>query len=133
MARCNDCNKFVSYDEPELEIEETDDDSHTLTVTAAIRLGCADCSTELKSGVIELTADLEDVKPPEDATSDWAPCEEGEHEWDGRDDLEIESVETKKRMYGAKVHGRLTCERCQATVDVEVTNEIGAGELEDSQ
>ena len=56
MARCPDCNKFVSYDEdyePEVSDEavnidgEGEDATATITATIRIALPCAECSTEL--------------------------------------------------------------------------------------
>lgn len=53
MARCNDCNKFVSYGDPEIEtnldanIDETDG-SVQVTGDVSCTLTCGDCGSQLK-------------------------------------------------------------------------------------
>jgi len=58
--RCPNCNKFVSYDEPEVEIDEGnisegDENEFIATVSVRIVLKCAECSEELK----EMNDDVE--------------------------------------------------------------------------
>lgn len=75
MARCENCNKFVSYDEPEVESIEAGgdpdvtvtDDKYNVYVEGDVRvvLNCADCGSELKSTDIDwaCNVDLALVKP----------------------------------------------------------------------
>ena len=61
--RCNDCNKFVSFDdstEPEAEIEIDEDGQ--ISGTVRIVLTCAECGTELKESNFDVSeeADIED-------------------------------------------------------------------------
>jgi len=64
--RCPDCNKFVSFDEQEPEVEsiEINEDGG---VAASVRIvnACADCGTELK----EATLDME-WEPPDGTLKD---------------------------------------------------------------
>ena len=50
--RCDQCNKFVSFDdssEPEINNESIDDNGN-VTIEARIVLTCAECGQEMKSG-----------------------------------------------------------------------------------
>lgn len=55
--RCNDCNKFVSFDEQEPEVESlaVDEDGN---VTAEVRIvnACSECGTELTEAVFNFDA-----------------------------------------------------------------------------
>ena len=46
--RCPDCNRFVSYDEPEAEIDSYNFSEKQLTAEVRIVLKCAECGEELK-------------------------------------------------------------------------------------
>lgn len=52
--RCPDCNKFVSFDESDPEVNDLDVSADG-TVTAVVRIvnTCAECGTELKEGTFE--------------------------------------------------------------------------------
>lgn len=60
MARCPDCNKFVSFEEVEPEVNSLEVDSSGY-VTAEIRIvnECADCSTELREANLDLSANAD--------------------------------------------------------------------------
>lgn len=73
--RCPDCNKFVSYDDPEVEVssEEVERvDSNTVRVTAevAVSLNCADCGTQLKQADLTYEED-HNVPLAEDVGDDY--------------------------------------------------------------
>jgi len=63
--RCPNCNKFVSYDEPEVEIDESaiseGDEENKFTATASVRivLKCADCGEELKEANEDVEIEFE--------------------------------------------------------------------------
>lgn len=84
MARCNSCNKFVSYGDPEfgdVDVDATREDDVTVQVNGSVEMNlvCGECGDTLKTGTIdfEQTIDLaqfevqgEGQKPeklPEDA------------------------------------------------------------------
>lgn len=59
MARCPDCNKFVSYDtdqEPEVDVDIDEDGQ----VTGTVRIfdACAECGTELRETTIDISEDM---------------------------------------------------------------------------
>jgi len=59
MARCPDCNKFVSYDDgTEPEAEADVDETGHITGTVRIALTCAECGTELREASFDLDVDL---------------------------------------------------------------------------
>lgn len=55
--RCNSCNKFVSYDEPQVEARDievaTETDSFTVSGAVEVRLICAECGGDLKTAELE--------------------------------------------------------------------------------
>lgn len=59
--RCPECNRFVSYDDPpecETEAVEVIDDN-TVRAEVEVRLNCGECSTSLKSVIVEGEADFD--------------------------------------------------------------------------
>lgn len=64
MARCPDCNKFVSYDEqePDVNIDVVPNADHTSLVisgTVTVTLPCAECGTELKTYEFEVEKEVD--------------------------------------------------------------------------
>lgn len=84
MARCNDCNKFVSYDaEIEPEEEESlsvsgDKDGYAVEGSFRRVLGCAECGAELRAATIELSEDVDLIEPPEPSKGGEESEDEGE-------------------------------------------------------
>ena len=61
MARCNDCNKFVSFgdlDVSDVTVEIVEDQ---VSMTGTVYRPCADCGNNLKSTEVESVADLEEA------------------------------------------------------------------------
>jgi hypothetical protein len=53
--RCPDCNKFVSFDEADPEVNDLDvSDNGSVTASVRIVNTCAECGTELKEAMLEL-------------------------------------------------------------------------------
>lgn len=57
--KCPDCNKFASYDEPEVEINSADMDGNNVTVEGTMMLRSACCNSDLKSWDFTLEAEVE--------------------------------------------------------------------------
>jgi hypothetical protein len=62
MARCPDCNKFVSYDtdqEPEVDVDIDEDGQ----VTGSIRIfdACSECGTELRETTLDISEDMSEA------------------------------------------------------------------------
>lgn len=58
MARCPDCNKFVSYEEAEPEVEDVNVEDGIITATVRIVNTCGECGTELTEFTFDLEIDL---------------------------------------------------------------------------
>jgi hypothetical protein len=110
MARCSSCNKFVSFDEQDPEVNDLEvDESGHVTVSVRIVNACADCGQELTEFTFELEGDVELEKP------------EGDHEHE----LEVEEVSCertqrqdgkagtpsryRRNFYGAELVAQVTC------------------------
>ena len=115
MPRCPDCNRFVSVEmaEPELDLELGDGE-----VTGSVRLvqTCADCGTELA-----------------EANLDVAQSFEFEHDQDGCDgdlllsDEEVESDDRyegqgryAKHFYGANITATVSCDKCGVEKELNI-------------
>ena len=133
MARCPDCNKFVSYDEstePEVSSEEIDDDGQ-LTAEVRVVLACAECGGELKEANLTFEASVQhECEKDAEVLPDWN---------EGDDKLSIDSIEAEfqsrqqdtdakgkpiknprymKTFYGACVTANVKCNRCGEEVEV---------------
>lgn len=58
MARCPDCNKFVSYEEAEPEVEGVEVEDGIITAQVRIVNTCGECGTELTEFTFDLEIDL---------------------------------------------------------------------------
>lgn len=158
--RCGSCEKFVSMDmgDPEVdlndvEIDYADDGKGTGTVSGTVRIVrvCADCSDELKEATLELTHEFplppkdEAVKavvtgarsttPGPDALV--APAfedEPAEHEFEiEEDDVNpIEESHKKKSYFGAEVCFTVTCIcGCGFTYSGSMQDKVAASEMDE--
>src|SRR5438045_7117871 len=57
--RCPDCNKFVSYDEPQCEVASVSLDGESVSASVTVQLNCQDCGTTLKDAEIEAQAEFQ--------------------------------------------------------------------------
>lgn len=117
MPRCPDCNKFVSLDEPEVEVDGEDLISGGVCIEVTITLQCAECGTELKSHTL--------------VHEDIVSCPNcGE---DNLDELSLEDVEAtgqeiyedafsvktgrklknQQKYYGAEISYTVVCAKCE--------------------
>jgi hypothetical protein len=63
MARCPDCNKFVSYGEIRLDEIEVEASDSELRLSGPIYLTCGECGTDLRTAELEETLDITDEFP----------------------------------------------------------------------
>jgi hypothetical protein len=122
MARCNDCNKFVGFEqadpEDNLDIEAGDRDTATGIQTATINgdirivLQCSECGTDLREANIDVDESVEFTHEPKDC--------DGDLEIDVDSDSSNDRYEGKgrgaKHFYGADVEVTISCSKCKATV-----------------
>ena len=118
--RCSDCNKFVSFDEQDPEIEDISvDDEGSVQANVRIVNACDQCGAELKEATLDMETDdpcdayrlhLEDVKG-----------EAKDHK------LEVEET-SSSRTQRSEGKGRGTKTFYGATIDYKVT--CGCGKFE---
>jgi hypothetical protein len=127
VIRCPDCNKFVSFDQQEPEIEAEIDDTQ---VTGSVRLvlACAECGGELKEANIDFQEDIDhecEAKPKEDEEQFTLENESGE----SSDRYQATMVNKKgkvipikpryqKHFYGADLSFEVKCNCCGKTITV---------------
>ena len=129
MPRCPNCNKFVSVEmaEPEMDTLEYTDG----TVTGEVRLvqTCADCGAELAEANLDVEIDAEFAHkietcpgvPEIDATA------ENNDRYDGGPKT---PARYRKHFYVASISGNITCPDCQASCEFSGTAEEMASGFE---
>jgi hypothetical protein len=145
--RCQDCAKFVSFDEPEVELqteemtmsyEGGDDFTFSAEAEARVVLKCADCSTELKetSFSLEGTVSHECSKTPADidqqVEAEGLTPEDVEFESSSIDRMQdtdrhgkpIRNRRFMKHMYGADVTATCKCPFCKETIEINMRDEM---------
>lgn len=96
--RCPDCNKFVPFDEPEVEVVSAEVQDTNLDLEVRIVLKCADCGSELKDADIQETIDINDHHTCKAEKTHDVECTEcsGSGEVDSDDGTSEEKVECKE-------------------------------------
>lgn len=133
--RCPDCNKFVSMENGDLEIDvlEIDVDG-TVHCEASLPRNCADCGTELKRGTFDVDEDVEldSVECP------GAPAEAEDKNHDlsidelGNDVSESGGSRYAKNMIGFDLEYEVTCSRCELKIRGEIGDAMNAGSFDES-
>lgn len=124
MARCPDCNKFVSFEEEEPEINVDVDDEGAITGTCRIVNSCQDCGAELT----EYTFDIETaVELPEEVLK---KVENGASISVGDDAERGSRIEGRgrgtKTFYGARATFTVTVEGVEQNFSVEWNDDVQA-------
>lgn len=129
--RCPDCNKFVPFDEGDVDdIEaEIDEDTGEVMISGRVVLPCAECGTELKELNVDetvQTADLfrnvlQDIKStvPEDfedkVTPEWVEKNaKVKYEWDGAPDKEFHERTQSTTTVPVKENGKVVGHKTKA-------------------
>lgn len=118
--RCPSCEKFVSYDEPECEEQDSAAvDGTTVTANVRVVLKCADCGDELKEATFDLEGEaaLKAKCKAADESED-AP----EHEWEVVD----ASYDPTDRYESIDKKGRAIPSRFQQTYELDLGDLIEA-------
>jgi phage FluMu protein Com len=140
--RCPDCNKFVPYDEPEVEGDEPDITGSTVSGQVRIVLKCADCGNELKEANLDYEVEIEH-DCPKYKKKDEEPefTADGEPEFSATDRTQttctvkgkvvpIKSMRYAKRYYGADINGTVTCSKCSEVINYSTNVEEQASGFE---
>jgi DNA-directed RNA polymerase subunit RPC12/RpoP len=145
--RCQDCAKFVSFDEPEVELqteemtvdyEGGDDLKFSAEAEARVVLKCAECSTELKETTFnlegeflhsctKLPADIltqseEEGITPEDVEFDASAFDRMQDK--DRRGNPIRNHRYMKHMYGADVTATCKCPYCKEQIEINMRDEM---------
>jgi hypothetical protein len=133
--RCPNCNKFVGYTDPEVEIQSTDLDENHATVTARVVLKCAECGDELKDAEITSEVSITHDCPDENEKGE---TPEAEFEWDDeptegeasdrtetkdRNGKQIKNSRYMKRFYGFSACGSVKCVHCGDVINLDFDGE----------
>lgn len=130
--RCPNCNKFVPYDEPVVEINSTDIHESIATVEVRVVLKCADCGEELKDSDMtaekEIEHDCENAKKGEKPTFEWKdePADgEGTErtQTTDRHGKPIKLSRYMKRFYGFTSSGSVECQKCKEIIELDFESE----------
>lgn len=137
MARCNDCNRFVSYDDSnEPEVDSLEVDSQSITGSIRIYLTCAECGTELRESNFDVEVDI---------SEDFGE----EHEGEGHDlDVDFNDLELtthtndkdakgktipyrfRKTFYGYSGNFDVRC-KCGKTETYDVADSVQASHMDE--
>lgn len=114
--RCPDCNKFVSYADPEAEVESEELISGEVCIEVRVSLPCAECSTELKEAYLtyEETVEcpncgkehLDELSMEEVDAAGQEIYEDAFSEKTGK------KLKHQKKFYGAEVNFTIHCDKC---------------------
>lgn len=93
MARCENCNKFVSFDDPEINVDSDDvnwgsERVINVTVSVCVNRNCSDCGSTLRTATFDIEHEIK--LTPEDA-----PIAEG-----AEITLDLEDPEENSRSEG---------------------------------
>lgn len=141
--RCPDCNKFVPYDEPEIEVNGDPDISDCeqdgggiITGNVRVVLKCADCGNELKDAELDFEATFEhDCKKRKKKQE--PEFEAGEPDCSSTSRRETTMKVKKKgklvdrhipfryqkQYYGADINGTITCKHCEEEIEYSASVE----------
>lgn len=135
--RCPDCNKFVSYEEPEAELNSVDLNDSSLHASVRVILKCAECSQELKDAEIETDTDIEhDCKkklavehkeksgdPLFEIESDGEPQGTDRTQTTDRHGRQIRNSRYMRRYYGFTLETEVKCLCCEEKFIVTLEGE----------
>jgi hypothetical protein len=125
--RCPDCNKFASYDEPEVE-ENSIDDATSIEVT--VGLNCADCGGRLKEAQITLALGEEPSHQDPACDGTWMVKNDAvDYEPSTRTEGTGRGTKT---FYGAKASWTVECDTCHASHEVTAANDEQASNFEEA-
>lgn len=134
-TRCPECNKWVSLETKEPEVNSVDIDELTISTEVRVVRNCVDCDTEMKSMDFNTEKEIED----ESWLEVHGPNEDGKYP-EGHGDFKISEGSSSmaesgggryaKNMIGYDLTVTVTC-KCGTTLDVEIHDEEAASFFND--
>jgi hypothetical protein len=137
--RCDQCNKFVSFEEAEPEVDSLEV-SETGNVTANVRMvnQCADCGQDLKEATFDFDADHSDECQGHQGEGHGLEIEENGVErtsksgyFDRKKGFVSSYGRYAKTFYGVEVSYKITCECGELEVEGSFTDEVQASGMEE--
>ena len=142
MARCSSCNKFVSMEmsDPEvdlndIEIDYNDDGTGTGTISGTVRIvrACAECGDELRDATLELMHGFKLPPKGEAIKVDGKEFEAGEaeHEFEVEEgDVNPIDGNGRRARFGAEVCFMVKCTcGCEFEYEGSMQDEVAASEM----
>ena len=133
MARCPECNKFVSFgEEPFVEIEDYNYDDGIVNIQTNITLECDDCGMSLKEATLEYS-EAHHCKFCSDDEFDPDAIEITEVEEEGYMRLDDHNGKRKKpiTLFGCSFKIILSCSRCNQKTVIEAHVEAEPKEFDE--
>ncbi|MCJ7747898.1 MAG: hypothetical protein MUP27_09145 [Desulfobacterales bacterium] len=138
--RCPNCEKMVSYGDPEMEVQSEDvDESGNVEATVRLALTCADCGEELKDNEFELSTQVEhecskeklkEVKEEDQGEGFELELDEPESTEDYKPKTNKQGkpvpMRYQKHFFGVKLTGKVTCNKCKEEIPIEMEDECQA-------
>ena len=137
--RCPDCAKFVSFDEPQVEIEQEDltreEEGFTVNVSIRMVLPCADCGTELKDYTEDLDIDIEHSCEGTEEEEDTLLIDEPSTSDDYRPahDKKGKPIPQRfqKHFYIAEISGSVICGKCGEEIPFSENVEVQSSSFDE--
>jgi hypothetical protein len=136
--RCPDCNKFVSFDQQDPEVDAAVGNSE-ITGSVRLVLACAECGGELKEANIDFSADIDHTCEGKDVSTeelDFEIVSEMSENTDRYEDKDrkgrkIKSYRYMKHYYGAELTFEVKCLGCEEEFEVTASVEEQASGFEE--
>lgn len=136
--RCPDCNKFVSYDEPMIEVDSIDVNDDEISGNVRVVLACAECGEELKDCYFDISETIaHECDGIEEDGFNFEILEEDNFEpMDRYEDRDrngklIKNMRYMKHLYGFTGTIQVQCMHCNEVIDVEVSDEAAGSEFDE--
>lgn len=123
--RCPNCNKFVSYDEPEAQVDSVELNGGTLSANVRLVLNCSECGGELKDAELEAHKEIEhecdacDLEIADEGTPDTFSRLQDKD----RRGKTIKSSRYMKTFYGFSLECSINCTKCGESIEAQLDGE----------
>ena len=131
MARCEDCNRFVSVDQADPELDITLGHEKRMTsIFGIVRLAtcCGDCGQDIMEAYQDFQREL-DFKHREGGCNGGLELLDEEAEADYRTEGTGRHV---RHFYGANIRAMVVCSDCDASLEIEDHCEVQASHMQPS-
>lgn len=135
MARCGNCNKFVSYGDPDIEVNSERVEDGVALADVEVYLTCAECGQQIKQALLSFE---EPVEHECEKISDPTDYDHTRTDWSATDrvDMRVKNGKaghprTWRTYYGATVTLTFNCGHCGEEVEVVGEVEEQASAFED--